>query len=86
MASFPEGDIPTAVEIAQEVWATPEAERMALAAKILRNKTVTNPVTGQMVVFDDDGVTPLLAASLFEDASETQPYRGQGAEVRGPLE
>ena len=86
VASFPDGDIPTAVEIAQEVWATPEAERMELAAKILRNKTVTNPLTGQMLVFDDDGVTPLLAAALFEDVAETQPYRSQGAEVRGRLD
>jgi len=84
--SFPEGDVPTAVEIAQEVWATPEADRIALAAKILQNKTITNPTTGQMVVFDDDGVTPFLAAGLFEDADGTQPYRGQGAEHRERLE
>ena len=86
VASLPEGEIPTAVEIAQEVWATPEADRMALAAKILRNKTVTNPTTGEMIVFDDDGVTPLLSAALFENTDETQPYRGQGAEVRERLE
>ena len=85
IASLPEGEFPTAIQIAQEVWATPEADRMELAAKILRNKTVTDPTTGQMVVFDDDGVTPLLVASLFEDADETQPYRGQGAEVRERL-
>ena len=70
---------------AQEIWATSEAERIDIAAKILRNKTVTNPDTGQMVVYDDDGVTPLFVADLFENVAETQPYRGQGAEVRGRL-
>lgn len=85
-ASLPEGEFPTVLEIAQEVWAAPEGQRIDLAAKILRNRTVTDPITGQMIVYDDDGVTPLLAATLFEDANETQPYRGQGAEVRGRLE
>lgn len=78
--------LPTSLEIAQQVWATPEADRMELAAKILRNKTVTNPTNGLMVVFDDDGVTPLFTAQLYEDVGETQPYRGQGAEVRERLE
>lgn len=81
-----QGEFPTAVQIAQEVWETPQAQRMELAAKILQNKTITNPTTGQMVVFDDDGVTPLLVANIFEDVDETQPYRGQGAEVRERLE
>lgn len=79
-------EVPTAAQIASEVWATSEAARMELAAKILQNKTVTNPNTGQMVVFDDDGTTPLLVASLYEDAAESQTYRGQGAEVRERLE
>ena len=52
---------------------------------ILKNKTVTDPVTGIMTLYADDGVTPLLSAQLYEDAAETQTYRGQGAEVRERL-
>lgn len=78
--------IPTSLEVAQEVWSAPEAQRIDLAAKILRNKTITNPSNGLMVVFDDDGVTPLFTAQLYEDVAQSQPYRGQGAEVRERLE
>lgn len=72
--------------IAEDVWKTPSGLLMELAAKILRNKTITDPSSGQIIVFDDDGVSPLLAASLFEDADGAQPYRGQGAERRERLE
>lgn len=53
--------------------------------RILQNKQVTNPTTGKMTVYADDGVTPLFEADLFENVAETTPYRGQGAEVRGKL-
>jgi hypothetical protein len=53
--------------------------------KLLRNKTVTDPATGVMTVYDDDGVIPLFTAQLYEDATELQTYRGQGAEVRERL-
>lgn len=59
---------------------------MALMSKILRNKSVTNPTTGQMTVYDDDGVTPLLVANLYEDSAGATPYRGKGAERRERLE
>lgn len=59
---------------------------LSIVAKILRNKTVTDPATGVMTVYDDDGTTPLFTAQLHEDVGETQTYRGQGAEVRGKLE
>ena len=59
---------------------------MALMSKILRNKSVTNPNTGQMTVYDDDGVTPLLVANLYEDSAGATPYRGKGAERRERLE
>jgi hypothetical protein len=52
---------------------------------IALNKTVTNPSTGIMTVYDEDDVTPLLEAQLHEDAAESQTYRGRGAEVRGRL-
>ena len=53
--------------------------------KLARNKLVTNPSTGKLIVYDDDNVTPLLQGDLFEDVAGTQPYRGQGAERRDRL-
>lgn len=55
--------------------------RLARIEKILRNKMITNPATGVMTFYDDDG-SPLMTAQLYEDAAGTQPYRGQGAERR----
>ena len=53
--------------------------------KILRNKTVTDPATGIMTIYDTDDVTVLHVAQLYEDEGELQTYRGQGAEVRERL-
>ena len=55
---------------------------LAIVLKILRNKVVTNPSTGQIIVYDDDSVTPLLTGNLFEDVAGTQAYQGQGADRR----
>lgn len=52
-----------------------------LMLKLMRNKFVTNPVTGMATVYDDNGVV-LLQGQIYEDAAGTQPYRGQGAERR----
>lgn len=62
------------------------AAHAELMRKIAINKMVTDPATGLMTVFEDDGVTPALTAQLYEDAAATQPYRGRGAEVRERLE
>lgn len=59
--------------------------RLVLLEKLLRNKQITNPSTGRMTVFDDDGSTVLLEGNLFEDAAGSVPYRGQGAERRERL-
>lgn len=59
--------------------------KVDLATAILKNKTVTDPSTGLMTVYDTDGVTPLLNAQLYENVSGTQTYRGQGAERREAL-
>jgi hypothetical protein len=61
------------------------AEQVELIRKAEQNRQVTNPIAGTFVVYDDDGTTPLLEADLFETVSETQRYRGRGAEVRGRL-
>ena len=49
---------------------------------IQNNKTITDPVTGDMVVYDDDGTSVLFSVNLFEDAAGTTPYQGNGAERR----
>lgn len=57
----------------------------ALILKILRNKTVTNPSTGVMTVYDDDGTTVLFTANIFQDASGTTPYDGNGINLKDRL-
>jgi hypothetical protein len=54
--------------------------------KLFFNAFKTDPVTGEMVVYDDDGVTPAFTAGIWEDVAKTQPYRGQGIERRDALE
>lgn len=79
-----------ASDIAAAVWGHASAlalgDRVQIAAAILRNKSVTDPATGLMTIYADDGVTPLLTAQLYENAVGTQPYRGQGAERRERLQ
>lgn len=60
--------------------------RLELVRAITVNKTVTDPVTGIMTVYEDDDVTPFLTAQLYEDAEKTQIYRGAGSELRERLE
>jgi hypothetical protein len=59
--------------------------RLTRIEKILRNKMITDPVTGTMRLYDDDGTTLLLEADVFQDADGTTPYQGQGAERRERL-
>ena len=59
--------------------------RLVLITKLLRNKFITDPVTGIATLYDDDGITPLLSGQLWENAGATQTYRGQGAERRERL-
>lgn len=54
--------------------------RLTRIEKFLRNKRITDPVTGKQTVFDDDNATVLGEGDLFEDVAGSQPYRGQGAE------
>lgn len=55
------------------------------AVTILKNKTITNPATGIMTVYKDNGTTPALTAQIYQDANGTQPYTGQGIERREKL-
>lgn len=58
---------------------------LKIVQQILRNKQITDPDTGVMTVYDDDGTTVLFTANLKEDAAGTQSYRGQGADRRERL-
>lgn len=64
---------------------TPQDERLTRIEKFLRNKQITDPATGKMTVFDDDGSTVLAEGDLFQDAAGTVPYAGAGAERRERL-
>jgi hypothetical protein len=56
-----------------------------LARKLQTNRLETDPVAGLLTLYDDDDVTVLLTAPLFEDVGGIQSYRGQGAERRNRL-
>ena len=55
---------------------------VTLLRKLLRNKMITDPATGVLTVFDDDGTSILFQADMFEDAAGLVAYRGRGAERR----
>lgn len=75
--------------LADAVWdhsdAVAVATKLALLEKIARNKSITDPATGEFVLYDDDGTTELFRVPLWEDAAGTQAYRGQGAERKERL-
>lgn len=65
---------------------TPEQDaKLALCETILRGKSVTDPSTGVMTIYAEDGVTPVLTANIWENTAGTQAYRGQGVERRERL-
>lgn len=57
----------------------------ALILKILRNKTATDPATGVMTVYDDDGVSVLFTANIYQDVSGSTPYDGNGINLKDRL-
>lgn len=61
-----------------------ESGDFTLLRKLLTNKKVTDPSTGMLTVYDDDG-SVLLQAAIYEDATGTQPYRGRGLERQEKL-
>lgn len=56
--------------------------RLSLIEKFLRNKMITDPVTGVATLYDDDGVTIVATAQLYESTDTSQTYRGKGAQRR----
>jgi len=61
------------------------AYETSIITAILKNKMITDPLTGVMTIYAEDGST-LLSAQLYEDADGLQKYRGQGSERRDGLE
>jgi len=57
----------------------------SIITAILKNKMITDPLTGVMTIYAEDG-SILLSAQLYEDADGLQKYRGQGSERREELE
>lgn len=54
----------------------PDNATLALVAKLLRNKVVTDSSTGTMTVYDDDGTSVLYTANIYEDAAGATTYQG----------
>lgn len=79
-------DADVSTRLATAGYTAPDNANIVLAMKILRNKTITDPATGVMTVYDDDDTTPLLTANLHQDAAQTTLYDGNGAEARGRLQ
>ena len=53
--------------------------------KIHTNKFITDPTTGQLTIFDDDGVSVLYQGNIWEDAAAATAYRGRCLERRDAL-
>jgi hypothetical protein len=62
-----------------------DARRVTLIEKIQRNRLETDPDTGVLTIYDDDSVTPLVTANIFEDVAASQAYQGQGVQRRDRL-
>lgn len=75
---------------AYDVWmkltATDLVSKVTDATKILKNKTVTDPVAGTLTVYDDDGVSVLYVVNIWENVASSIPYAGNAVNVRERLE
>jgi len=49
--------------------------------KMTRNKTITDPSTGTIIVYDDDDVTPLFTANIYEDAAGSVPFNTNSKKI-----
>lgn len=78
-------DVDVSTRLPTAGYTAPDNAAVGLALKLLRNKTISDPATGILTVYDDDGVTPLLTAQLYKDAAGTENYSGTGVERRERL-
>ena len=53
--------------------------------KIMKNKMITDPITGILTIYEDDGVTPFLTGNIFADSLGLVPYAGGALERREKL-
>lgn len=65
--------------LAASVWSSPEGKFLYAVS---HHKTITNPADGTFTVYDEDGTTVLYVADLWENATGTTAYQGQGADRR----
>jgi len=56
-----------------------------LLKKLLRNKVITDPSTGGMTVYDDNGTDVLFTANVYKDTAGSVQYNGTGANRRDRL-
>ena len=56
-----------------------------LALQLLRNKVVTDPATGVMTIYADNGTDVLFTANIYQDVAGTVPFTGTGANRRNRL-
>lgn len=59
-----------------------EALDLELLRKFHTNDYGTDPATGEIVLMDDDGVTPIKIAKAYEDYAKQIAFRGQGVSRR----
>lgn len=59
--------------------------RLQILEKVLCNKTILDKSTGLMTLFDDDNVSTLMTAEVYEDEGATKPYRGGPVQRREKL-
>lgn len=53
--------------------------------KVMVNKFITDPGTGVLTIYDNDGTSVLFQGPIWEDAAGTVPYQGRGIERRDRL-
>lgn len=72
--------VPMDSSISTRVWKNTDGADALLKIqtqdKLLKNKTVTDPVSGIMTVYDDDDATPLFTANIWENVAATTAYDG----------
>lgn len=71
--------VSTLVEVRTDASA---AADLSLIRMILDNRLQTDPSTGKMTLYDDDGLTPIREWNIWEDILQAQAYQSQGSERR----
>lgn len=59
--------------------------QQTMIRKLATNRVETDPDTGIMTVYDDDGITVFATTTIWEDIGGTVPYKGEGLERQDAL-